>query len=234
MGRQWLQKKRGINAEKRAKMTSKLAREITVAAKLGAPDPAFNPRLALAIEAARKQSVSNDVIARAVKKGSGAGADSTNFELVTFEGMSPQNVPVIIECLTDNRNRTAPDMRMLFHDARFGAKVMFFFDHVGIVEATHADEGLDLETAALEAGANEVEALAEAPKEGSGAVFYTSPTALDAVTNALRKAGWSVSQSEMGYRPKEKAALTPEQRSAHEDFLERIDDHDDCHRIYSA
>ena len=234
MGRQWLQKKRGINAEKRAKMTSKLAREIMVAAKMGAPDPAFNPRLALAVEAARKQSVSNDVIARAIKKGSGAGADSASFELVTFEGMSPQNVPVIIECLTDNRNRTAPDMRMLFKDARFGAKVMFFFDHVGIIEATHATSGLDLETCALEAGADDVEPLEEEPKEGVGARFYCAPTALDAVTTELRKAGWVVSQSEMGYRPKEKAAITPEQRSAHEDFLERIDDHDDCHRIYSA
>jgi len=234
MGRQWLQKKRGINAEKRAKMTSKLAREIMVAAKMGAPDPAFNPRLALAIEGARKQSVSNDVIARAVKKGSGQTGETINFDLVTFEGMSPQNVPVIIECLTDNRNRTAPDMRMLFKDARFGAKVMFFFDHVGIVEATHAEEGLDLETAALEAGADDVEPLEEAPKEGTGARFYCAPAALDAVTTALRKAGWDVDQSEMGYRPKEKAALSPEQRSAHEDFLERIDDHDDCHRIYSA
>jgi YebC/PmpR family DNA-binding regulatory protein len=234
MGRQWLQKKRGINAERRAKVTSKLAREITVAAKMGAPDPAFNPRLALAIEAARKQSVSNDVIARAVKKGSGQGGETVNFELVTFEGMSPQSVPVIIECLTDNRNRTAPDMRSLFKDARFGAKVMFFFDHVGIVEATHAESGIDLETAALEAGADDVETLGDEPEEGSAACFYTAPTALDAVTQALRTAGWSVSQSEMGYRPKEKAAISPEQRVAHEEFLERIDDHDDCHRIYTA
>jgi YebC/PmpR family DNA-binding regulatory protein len=234
MGRQWLQKKRGINAEKRAKMTSKLAREITVAAKMGAPDPAFNPRLALAIEAARKQSVSNEVIARAVKKGSGQAGETANFELVTFEGMSPQNVPVIIECLTDNRNRTAPDMRMLFKDARFGAKVMFLFDHVGIVEATHASAGLDLETAALEAGADEVEPLEEAPREGCGARFYGSPAALDALTGALRQAGWVVSLAEVGYRPKERAALSPEQRAAHEDFLERIDDHDDCHRIYTA
>jgi YebC/PmpR family DNA-binding regulatory protein len=234
MGRQWLQKKRGINAEKRAKMTSKLAREIMVAAKMGAPDPAFNPRLALAIESARKQSVSNDVIARAVKKGSGQTGETVNFDLVTFEGMSPQNVPVIIECLTDNRNRTAPDMRMLFKDARFGAKVMFFFDHVGIIEATHGQAGLDLETAALEAGADEVEALEEQPREGCGARFYCAPSVLDTVTNALREAGWEVSQSELGYRPKEKAAITPEQRSAHEDFLERVDDHDDCHRIYTA
>jgi YebC/PmpR family DNA-binding regulatory protein len=234
MGRQWLQKKRGINAEKRAKMTSKLAREITVAAKMGAPDPAFNPRLALAIEGARKQSVSNDVIARAVKKGSGQGADSTNFELVTFEGMSPQSVPVIIECLTDNRNRTAPDMRSLFKDARFGVKVMFFFDHVGLIEAAHPDADVDLEMAALEANATDVEPLEDAPSEGSAARFYAAPTDLDAVTNALRGAGWTVSQSELGYRAKEPAAITPEQRQAHEDFLERIDDHDDCHRIYTA
>lgn len=234
MGRQWLQKKRGINAEKRAKMTSKLAREITVAAKMGAPDPAFNPRLALAIEFARKQSVSNDVIARAVKKGSGAGADTASFELVTFEGMSPSNVPVIIECLTDNRNRTAPDMRSLFKDGRFGAKVMFFFDHVGLVEATHEKAGLDLETAALEAGAQDVEPLEEVSEDESGGRFYTSPGDLDTVTKALREAGWTVSLSEMGYRPKERASITPEQRQTHEDFLERIDDHDDCHRIYSA
>lgn len=234
MGRQWLQKKRGINAEKRAKITSKLAREITVAAKMGAPDPAFNPRLALAIEAARKQSVSGDVIARAVKKGSGQGADTASFELVTFEGMSPQNVPVIIECLTDNRNRTTPDMRALFREARFGAKVMFFFDHVGMIEATHEKAGLDLETAAIESGAQDVEPLEDTSEEQSGGRFYTAPAELDAVTTALRNAGWSVSQSEMGYRPKEKAALTPEQRLAHEEFLERVDDHDDCHRIYTA
>jgi len=234
MGRQWLQKKRGINAEKRAKLTSKLAREIMMAAKLGAPDPAFNPRLAVAIEGARKQSVSNDVIARAIKKGSGQTGESVQFDLVTFEGMSPQNVPVIVECLTDNRNRTAPDMRMLFKDARFGAKVMFFFDHVGIIEAAHAQAELDLETAALEAGADDVEPLEEPPKEGSAARFTCAPNALDGVTTALRGAGWIVSQAELGYQAKEPATLTPEQRAAHEEFLERIDDHDDCHRIYSA
>jgi len=234
MGRQWLQKKRGINAEKRAKITSKLAREIVVAAKMGAPDPAFNPRLALAIEFARKQSVSNEVIARAVKKGSGATGETTNFELVTFEGMSPQNVPVIVECLTDNRNRTAPDIRSMWKDGRFGAKVMFFFDHVGIIEATHEEAGLDLETAALEAGAQDIEPLEDTPEDSSGCRFYTAPGDLDSVTNALRAAKWKVSQSEMGYRPKERAMVTPEQRQAHEDFLERIDDHDDCHRIYTG
>ena len=205
-----------------------------MAAKLGAPDPALNARLAVAVEAARKLSVTNDTIARAIKKGSGQGGDSANFELVTFEGMSPQNVPVIVECLTDNRNRTAPDMRALFKNGRFGAKVLFLFDHLGIIEATHETVGLDIEGVAIEAGAQDVEPLEGGAEEGTGARFFTAPTDLDSVTGALRSAGWSVTQSEMGYRPKEKAHLTSEERLKLENFLEAIDDHDDCHRIYSA
>jgi YebC/PmpR family DNA-binding regulatory protein len=234
MGRQWLQKKRDINANKRAKITSKLVREITVAAKMGAPDPNMNARLLVAVEAARKQSVSNDVIARAIKKGSGQGGDTASFELVTFEAMTPRKVPVIIECLTDNRNRTAPDMRSLFRDGQFGAKVMFLFDHVGIIEATHEAAGIDREAAAIEAGAQDVEALLEESDDVTGARFYTEPSDLDAVTSALRAAGWSVTQSEMGYRPKEKLTLSAEDQAALENFLETVDDHDDCHRIYTA
>jgi YebC/PmpR family DNA-binding regulatory protein len=234
MGRQWLQKKREINANKRAKIGSKLVREITVAAKLGAPDPAMNARLAVAVEAARKQSVSNDTIARAIKKASGHGGESADLELVTFEGMSPQNVAVIVECLTDNRNRTAPDMRALFKDGRFGAKVLFFFDHLGIVEATHGTVGLDREEVAIEVGAQDVEPLEHTAEDVLGARFYTDRGDLDSVTSALRAAGWSVTLSEMGYRPKEKVELPAEKRQAMESFLESIDDHDDCHRIYTA
>ena len=234
MGRQWLAKKKEINANKRAKITSKLVREITVAAKMGLPDPEMNARLAVAVEAARKQSVSNDVIQRAIKKGGGGGGDGAQLELVTYEAMSPQKVPVIVECLTDNRNRTAPDMRSLFRDGQFGAKVMFFFDHLGIIEATHAGAGLDIETAAIEAGAQDVEPTLDSDDETTGARFYTELTDLDAVTKALRAAGWSVTQSEMGYRPKEKLTLSAEDQAAFEEFIETVDDHDDCHRIYTA
>ncbi|MBI1380746.1 MAG: YebC/PmpR family DNA-binding transcriptional regulator [Planctomycetaceae bacterium] len=233
MGRQWLQKKREINANKRAAMTTKLVREISVAAKMGAPDPAMNARLAVAVEAARKASVSNDVIARAIKKGSGEGADAMQLELVTFEGMSPQNVPVVVECLTDNRNRTAPDMRMLFRGGQFGTKVMFFFDYVGLIEASHTSSALDLEEVAIEAGAQDVEP-AEGLEEGCAGRFITDPKDLDAVTQALRASGWSVTASDLGYRAKEPATLSEEDRAAHDAFLESIDDHDDCHRIYSA
>ncbi|MBM3991461.1 MAG: YebC/PmpR family DNA-binding transcriptional regulator [Planctomycetes bacterium] len=234
MGRQWLQKKREINANKRAKITTKLVREITVAAKLGAPDPTMNARLEVAVEAARKQSVSNDVIARAIKKAAGGGDGAAQLELVTFEGMAPHKVPVIVECLTDNRNRTAPDMRSLFREAQFGAKVMFLFDHVGTIEATHEDGALDREGAAIEAGAQDVESLEDTPEGHSGARFFTEPADLDAVLRALKAAGWRVTTSEMGYRPKDKVTLSPEQRGEVESFLEAIDDHDDCHRIYTA
>ena len=234
MGRQWLQKKREINANKRAKITTKLVREITVAAKLGAPDPAMNARLEVAVEAARKASVSNDVITRAIKKASGGGADGAQLELVTFEGMAPNKVPVIVECLTDNRNRTAPDMRSLFRDGQFGAKVLFLFDHVGTIEATHSDASLDRESAAIEAGAQDVEALEDTPEDHCGARFFTEPADLDAVAKALKAAGWKVTTFEMGYRPKDKVELSAEARTTVEEFLEAIDDHDDCHRIYTS
>src|SRR5690606_18090974 len=116
-------------ANKRAKITSKLVREIMVAAKMGVPDPAMNPRLSLAVEAARKQSVSNDVINRAIKKGSGTGDDAVNYELVAYEGMAPHNVPLIVECLTENRNRTGSDIKSMWKDGQFGSKVSFLFDY---------------------------------------------------------------------------------------------------------
>lgn len=232
MGRQWLQKKREINAAKRGKIFTKLVREITVAAKAGVPDPAMNARLAVAVEAARKASVPNDTIARAIKKAS--GGEGAELELVTFEGFAPHKVPVIVECMTDNRNRTAPDMRVLFRNGQMGAKVAFFFDHVGIVEATHEGQTMDLESVAIEAGAQNVEPLEHPPEDHVGARFFTDRTDLDAVTSVLRKGGWSVTASEMGYVAKEPMELPEDQRKDVEAFLEAIDDHDDCHRIYTA
>jgi YebC/PmpR family DNA-binding regulatory protein len=234
MGRQWLQKKREINGAKRGKIATKLVREITVAAKSGAPDPAMNARLAVAVEAAKKQSVSSDTITRAIKKGAGLLGEKVDLELVAFEGFAPHKVPVIVECLTDNRNRTAPEMRVLFRDGQFGTKVGFFFNHVGIVEATHATPGLDLESVAIEAGAQEVEPLEEIPEGQSGARFLTERTDLDTVTKSLREAGWSVTASELGYVAKEYLELAPAARAEVEAFLEALDEQDDVHRIYTA
>lgn len=234
MGRQWLHSKKEVTANRRAQITSKLVREIMVAAKMGVPDPAMNPRLQLAVDAARKQSVSNDVISRGIKKGSGQGDDAINYELVTYEGMGPHNVPVIVECMTENRNRTAPDIRSLFKDAQFGSKVMFLFDHVGIVEATHEKPGIDLEGTAIEIGAQDVQRLEGAGDEHSGARFFTDRTDMYPVADALKKAGWSVASAELGYRAKNPVELSPAHRAQVEGFLERLDENDDVHRVYAG
>ncbi len=234
MGRQWLQKDREINGAKRGKIFTKLVREITVAAEIGVPDPAMNARLAVAVEAARKQSLPNDTIARAIKRGAGLLGPKVDLELVTYEGFTPHKVPVIVECLTDNRNRTAPDMRSLFRNGQIGTKVMFLFDHVGIVEATHEGAGLDIEGAAIEAGAQNVEPLEKVPEDQTGARMFTDIKDLESVTAALRGAGWTVTTSELGYVPKVPVELAPEHRAEVEAFLEAIDDHDDVHRIHTA
>ncbi len=234
MGRQWLQKNREINGAKRGRIFTKLVREITVAAGRGVPDPTMNARLGVAVEAARKQSLPNDTIKRAIQKGSGQLGPKVDLELVTFEGFAPHKVPVVVECMTDNRNRTAPDMRSLFQKGQFGAKVGFLFDHVGIVEATHAGAGVDVEGSAIEAGAQNVEPLENVAEGETGARFFTDRADLDAVTTSLRAAGWSVTTSELGYVPKEAVDLAPDARKEVEDFLEALDDHDDVHRIYAA
>ena len=137
MGAQWKQAGREANAQKKGQMVAKLVREIMVAAKLGGPDPDMNPRLAAAVEKAKKASVYKDTIERAIKKGAGLTDEKVNFELVTYEGFAPHKVPVVVECLTDNRNRTAPEIRTIFKAGSLGqpGSVAFFFNHLGVVEA---------------------------------------------------------------------------------------------------
>src|SRR5882672_7862549 len=131
MGAQWKQKGREASALKRGQVFGKLAKEIIVAAKLGGADPDLNARLFVAVEAAKKHSVPRDTIERAIKKGAGLTGETVNYELVTYEGFTPHKVPVIVECLTDNRNRTAPEIRHLFRSGQLGmpGSVGFFFDH---------------------------------------------------------------------------------------------------------
>src|ERR1700689_5543735 len=153
MGAQWKQKGREASALKRGQVFGKLAKEIVVAAKIGGADPDLNARLFAAIEDAKKHSVPRDTIERAVKKGAGLTGEQINYELVTYEGFGPHKVPVIVECLTDNRSRTAPEIRQLFKLGQLGAPgcVAFMFDRWGIVEAHHADKSQDIEAAATEA-----------------------------------------------------------------------------------
>jgi YebC/PmpR family DNA-binding regulatory protein len=216
----------------------KLAKEIMVAARLGDPNPELNARLRAAVEAARKMSVPRDTIERAIKKGAGLLDETVNFELVTYEGFTPHKVPVIVECLTDNKNRTASDVRQLFRKGQLGAMgaVAWMFDRVGLVEATNKMGGLDIEEAAIEAGAQDVEPLDadEIEAGGSGGRFYTSPEDLDAVNKGLSQAGWSVSKSELSYKAKSFAELGDAEKKEVHSFLADIDENDDVHRVYAG
>jgi YebC/PmpR family DNA-binding regulatory protein len=238
MGAQWKQAGREANAQKKGQMVVKLVREIMVAAKLGGPDPDLNPRLAAAVEKARKASVYRDTIERAIKKGSGQTDEKVNYELVTYEGFAPHKVPVVVECLTDNRNRTAPEIRNLFRAGSLGqpGSVGFFFNHLGVVEATHPDLNRDAEADAIEAGAQEIEPLEpeEVPSGQQGARFLTEIKELDAVSKALRAAGWNIVASEIRYVAKNFTELAPAARKEVTDFLNALDDHDDVHRVYTT
>lgn len=234
MGRQWLEKNKAITANKRAKITSKLGREITVAAKMGAADPSMNPRLQMAVDSARKQSVSSDVIARAIKKGSGEGTDGADYEMIIYEGMAPHNVAVLVECMSENRNRTGPEVKSCFKGGQFGSKVTFMFDHVGMIEATHEDDSKDAEEAAIECGANDCEALESTPEDHAGGLFLTEIPDLYTVADELRKAGWIVTSAELGYHPKDPVVLEGEALEQVQSFLERLDDLDDVQKLHVA
>lgn len=143
-----------------------------------------------------------------------------------------------MECLTDNRNRTAPEIRKIFQAGSLGqpGSVAFFFNHLGVVEATHTDANRDVDSDAIESGAQEVEPLdaEETPAGTKGARFITEIRDLDAVSKALKAAGWNVIASEIRYLAKNFVELSDSARKEVTDFLNTLDDHDDVHRVYAA
>src|ERR1035437_7980187 len=241
MGRQWLHAKRLVAGLKKGRTNGKLVREISVAAKMGGADPAMNARLFTAVEKAKKESVTKDAIQRAINKGAGIGDEKLIMDHVVFEGYTPHKVPVIVEVYTDNVNRTAPEVRVLFKKGQLGTagSNKFLFDHVGLVEAHHPDANIDREAAAIEAGANEVETLTseqndDIPAGTAGARFICDSAAVHAVSNWLSQHGWTLVTSELGYVPKQFPELTDQQRTEVGEFLQELDDHDDVHRVWAA
>jgi YebC/PmpR family DNA-binding regulatory protein len=238
MGAQWKHAGRIENSSKRGALISKLVKEITVAAKSGDPNPENNPRLRAGVEAAKKASVPRDTIERAIKKGAGLLSDSVQYETVSYEGFGPHHVPIIVECLTDNKNRTAADIRVLFRKGQLQnmGSVSWMFDRMGVVEATVATPQLDIEAAAIEAGAQSVEPLepADVPSGSTGARFICSAADLDAVSKCLTQLGWTLSLAEMSYLIKTPVTLSSEHHQEVTEFLSAIDEHDDVHRIYAG
>lgn len=238
MGAQWKHAGKMDAANRKGKIVGKLVKEITVATRMGGPDPAGNSRLRAALEDARKNSVTKDAIERAIKRGSGQSDDSIIYATLTYEGFAPHQVPVIVECLTENNNRTAGDIRALFRKGQLGnsGAVAWMFDRLGIIEATINRTGIDIEEAAIEAGAQSVESMdrEDTPDGGTGAIFYVDTTDLDSVNKSLTEQGWAVSKAELGYRAKNTIDLASDARKEVEQFLGDISDCDDVHRVYTA
>jgi YebC/PmpR family DNA-binding regulatory protein len=225
--------KKGAADARRGKLFSKLSRAIIVAAKEGGPDPAGNLALQNAIEKARSYSMPKDNIERAIARGSGADSDAQAFETVVYEGYGPSGVAVIVEALTDNRNRTASDIRHAFdkNDGNLGGSgaVAWLFERRGVVVVTA--DGVDedeLTLAAAEGGADDV------TQDGSTYEIVSAPEALTSVRQAVEAAGFSVDSAELAMIPKTTIEVADE--SAAKKVLRLIDqleENDDVQDVYS-
>lgn len=235
MGAQWKAKHKDLAANARGRLFGKLAKDIMIAARHGA-DPASNSRLRLVVEQARKVSMPKDTLERAIKKGAGLTGETVHFEHVIYEGFAPHRVPVMVECLTDNVNRAASDMRVLFRKGHLGTSgsVSWDFDHVGMIEAEAVNKkNADPEVAAIEAGAQDF----HAGEEDGVTVFLTDPADLDLVSRALPGQGFTVLSSKLGYKPKnpmDPGSLSPEHLEEVEAFLAALDANEDVQNVFAG
>jgi YebC/PmpR family DNA-binding regulatory protein len=237
MGAQWKAKGKELAANARGKLFGRLVKDIVVAARNGA-DPASNSKLRMCVEQARKVSMPKDTLERAIKKGAGLTGENVSYEHVIYEGFAPHQVAVMVECLTDNVKRTAPEMRVLFRKGQLGTSgsVSWDFDHLGIIEAEAANKDADAEIAAIEAGAQDFEA-GDADEDGkvTTTIFYSDATDLDLVSRALPNHGFTVLSAKLGYKaknPVDPSTLSAEQLEEVEAFLSAIDGNDDVQNVY--
>lgn len=226
-----IQHRKGAQDKKRAKLFTKLNRDITVAARAGGPDPVANAALRLAIDKAKAQSVPKDTIERAVKRGSGL-LEGDDYDEVTYEGYGPGGVAVMVDCLTDNRNRTVADVRHAF--TKFGGNlgadgsVAYLFSKVGLISyPAGVDEDAVME-AAIEAGAEDV----IVNDDGSIDVL-TDPADFDAVKDALDAGGVDSELAEVTMRASVSATLGEKEASSMVKLLEMLEDLDDVQEVYS-
>lgn len=224
--------KKGKEDAKRAKIFAKMSRYITVAARSGGLDPEFNPELKVAIDKAKSENMPNDNIERALKKAAGEQG-AINYEEIVYEGYGPSGVALIVTALTDNRNRTAPDVRHAFD--KFGGNlgttgcVSFMFDKLGTIVIEKAD-GVDEDTLTMEAidlGADDFETLEDAYE------ITTSPESFLSVKNGLEEAGYSIVMGEIGYFPQNYINLTNEEDIKNMNrLIDMLEDNEDVQDVY--
>lgn len=225
-----IQHRKGRQDAKRSKLFSRLSKEITVAAKMGAPDPEFNPRLRLAIQAAKAQSMPKDNIERAIKKSS--DANEADFEEIRYEGFGPAGIGIIVEALTDNKNRAASEVRACFskNGGNLGetGSVAFMFDRVGAIEypADKGDEETVLE-AAIEAGADDVESSED------GHAIYTAADMLAEVAGGLEAAFGEASSAKLVWRPQNRIDIEGDKAATLLKLLDALEDCDDVQDVYA-
>ena len=222
--------RKGRQDAAKSKLFGKLAREITVSAKVGIPDPEMNPRLRAAVIAARAENMPKDNIERAIKKASGAEGES--YEEIRYEGYGPGGVAVIVEVLTDNRNRTAGEVRATFTKsggnlAETGA-VSFMFDRVGVIQYDAAVAGADaMFEVALEAGANDV------VSGENGHEIYAAPDRFGVVSKALEAKFGEPRKAALVWRPQNTVAVNDEQGEKLLKLIESLNEHDDVQNVYA-
>ena len=231
MGRSWIQGYKNEQAAKKGNLYTKLSKEISVASRLGGADPDGNARLRSAVEEARALSMPRENIERAIKKGAGT-LEGMSYEDIIYEGYGPHGVAVMIEALTDNRNRTVSELKVVFrsHGGNLGemGSVAWMFNRVGIIDGSKTS-AVDIESEAIEAGAQEVE------QHDGGIVSFTSdPGDLDSVKAALAARGWTITLAELGYSPKTPVTLGEAEKKEVVEFLSELGDHDDVRRVHAA
>ena len=227
-----IKRKKGANDAQRGKIFTKIGRELAVAVKAGGPDPDTNAKLKDVIAKAKSNNMPNDTILRSIKKAAG-DTSGDNYENIIYEGYGPKGIAVIVEALTDNRNRTAADMRHYFD--KFGGNlgtsgcVMFMFDQKGVIVIENNDETDEekLMMDALEAGADDVDAETDCFE------ITTSPADFSAVRSAIEALGYDIAEAEIQYVPQTETALTDEKDIAlMEKLIEHLEDCDDVQYVW--
>jgi YebC/PmpR family DNA-binding regulatory protein len=226
-----IKRQKGANDAKRGALFTKLAREIITAARQGGGDPETNYRLRMAIDKARANSMPADNIKRAVERATGAGADAEQYEEITYEGLGPANVAVIVATMTDNRNRTASEIRSVFNKSGGSlSTVAWQFEQKGLITIPLNGRDPDEVTlAAIDAGAADVGA-----PEGGVIEVATEPTELEAVRSTLAGTGYEAESAQLSMEPTTTVEITdPKQARAVLQFMERLEDLDDVQNVYA-
>jgi YebC/PmpR family DNA-binding regulatory protein len=226
-----IKRQKGANDAKRGALFTKLTREIITAAREGGGDPEANYRLRIAVDKAKSNSMPADNIKRAIERASGGGADAEQYEEITYEGLGPSNVAVIVAAMTDNRNRTASEVRSVFNKSGGSlSPVAWQFEQKGVITVPMNGRDPDEVTlAAIDAGAADVGA-----PEGGALEITTEPTELEAVRTALAAAGYEAESAELSMEPTTTVEISDEkQAKAVLQFVERLEDLDDVQNVYA-